>query len=214
MASGNPSWAPRAISLQKKKNLGRGTKKTKRACEKGLRGGRRIAPSPYKKALDAMRPRVPVTLWLTNKPSKTQKRRGPTLRARRRSPGPHSGAGRVRRPDVMPFSAQKAYTGLPTSARKPTRASRKSVRPQNRTKRGKTKQDKRSNETPLPPRVREKGLRGVPGESQKRPGPRMAPRQNTRKKGRTAKTGEQTECGGDTNKKKTKNTKCVWGCAL
>ena len=112
MASGNPSWAPRAIS-KKKKNLGRGTKKTKRACEKGLRGGRRNAPSPYKKALDAVRPRVPVTLWLTNKPSKTQKRRGPTLRARRRSPGPHSGAGRVRRPDVMPFSAQRPTRGCP-----------------------------------------------------------------------------------------------------
>ena len=54
-----------------------------------------------------------MTLWLTNKPSKTQKRRGPTLRARRRSPGPHSGAGRVRRPDVMPFSAQRPTRGCP-----------------------------------------------------------------------------------------------------
>ena len=51
-------------------------------CEKGPVRGQKKRPLPYKKALDAVRPRVPVTLWLTNKPSKTQKRRGPTLRAR------------------------------------------------------------------------------------------------------------------------------------
>ena len=100
------------------------------------------------------------------------------------------------------FSAQKAYTGQPTSARKPTRVSRKGVRPQNRTKRGKTKQGTRSKEAPLPPRVRETGLREVPRKSKKRPGPRTAPRQNARKKGRTAKTGDKPGCGGDTKRKR------------
>ena len=56
-----------------------------------------------------------------------------------------------------PLRLKKSLLGLPTSARKPTRASRKGVQPQN--KKGKNKTSTRSNEAPLPPRVREKGLR-------------------------------------------------------
>ena len=78
-------------------------------CEKGPVRGQIKCPLPGQKALDAVRPRVPVTLWLTNKPPKTQKRRGPTLRAR--------GA---------PLALTRARGGrdhpLPTSARSPTRA--------------------------------------------------------------------------------------------
>ena len=72
---------------------------------------------------------------------------------------------------------------------------------------GKNNTSTRSKETPLPPRVQEKGLREVPRESKKRPGPRMAPRQNTRRKGRTAKTGEQKNAAGDKDKKKEKEHK-------
>ena len=67
--------------------------------QKGLKGQIK-RPLPRQKALDAARPRVPVTL-LANKKAvrKTQKRRGPTLRPNRASPGPHSGevAGEITR---------------------------------------------------------------------------------------------------------------------
>ena len=51
----------------------------------------------------------------------------------------------------------ESLLGLPTSARKPSRASRKGVQPQNKTKKGKTKQAREAKKQP--PRVREKGLR-------------------------------------------------------
>ena len=159
-------------------------------------GAEKNAPIPDKKALDAGRPRVPVTLWLTNKPSKTQKRRGPTLRAR--------GA---------PLALTRARGGrdhpLPTSARSPTRASRKGVAAkQNKT--GKKNKDKRSTAKPLPPRVPRKGPQKgrVPGESQKRAGPRMAPREKRQEAGRTAKKGETTSAAGNKKRKGTRK-RCV-----
>ena len=119
---------------------------------------------------------------------------------KKRSPADHSPEGRARTSRSAHFGSKNPL-GLPTSARKPTRASRKSVRPQNKTTRGKTKQGTRSKEAPLPRRVRERP-QSSPRESKKRPGPRMAPRQNARKKGRTAKTGDKP-CGGDTKRKRT-----------
>ena len=85
----------------KKKNLGQ--EKTNVRVKKGPEGAEKTPP-PQTKALDAARPRVPVTLWLTKKPSKSQKRKGPTLHARGASPGPHSGEGRARSP--VPASAR------------------------------------------------------------------------------------------------------------
>ena len=88
--------------------------------KKGLRGGRKNAPSPDKKALDAVRPRVPVTFWLTNKPPKTQKRRGPTLRARGAplalTRAAESGQGRARSP-VAHFG-EITYSGVKKCSRK------------------------------------------------------------------------------------------------
>ena len=154
-----------------------------------------------------------MTLWLPKEAVKIPEMEGTSPPRKKRSPGDQSPEGRARTARSAHFGS-KSLLGLPTSARKPTRASRKGVQPQNKTKRGKTKQGTRSNEAPLPPRVRGQGLREVPRESKKRPGPRMAPRQNARRKGRTAKTGDKPGCGGDTDKKRKKNTRCVWGCAL
>ena len=125
-------------------------------------------------------------------------RRGPTLRAR--------GA---------PLALTRARGGrdhpLPTSARSPTRALKKCSR---KTKKGeKETQGKRSTRKPLPPRVPRKRPQKVQGESQKRTGPRMAPRENHQEAGRTAKTGETDKSGGTQKEKETSKTSACEGAS-
>ena len=113
----------------------------------------------------------------------------------------------------MPFLAQKAYMGLPTSARKPTRASRKVCGRKTERNGEKTKQDTRSRETPLPPRVREKGLREVPRESKNSRGPEWHPDKTPEGKDARPKRENKPVAAG-TQKEKEKKRKCVWGCDL
>ena len=165
--------------------------------KKGLRGGRRNAPSPDKKALDAVRPRVPVTLWLTNKPSKTQKRRGPTLRAR--------GA---------PLALTRARGGrdhpLPTSVRSPTRASKSVAAKQN--KRGKRKtRTREAQENPCRLASQKKASEG-PRRIQKTRGaqkgtPRKTPRSRTHGQKRAKQKARR-----DT--KKNRKTSACEGCPV
>ena len=77
-----------------------------------------------------------------------------------------------------------------------------------RNRRGKRKQQKEATKTPLPPRVQRKGLRRVPGNSQKRVGPRMAPQGKHQEAGRTAKKGEQANAAGQKRTRKNKTSPC------
>ena len=121
IASGNPLGA-RGPSL--KKNLGRENDTS--ACEKGPERADKAPPSPDKK-----RPRGPCNPV--------------AARISRQNPG--SGGDQPSAREALPLALTRARGGrdhpiigpdiMPTSARKPTRASRKGVRPQN--KKGKNK---------------------------------------------------------------------------
>ena len=119
-----------------------------------------------------MVPGVPVTLCQTQRSEKIPRNFKPVSKRARTTapPGPHSGAGRVRRPGGMPRTA----TGPPllVGVRRAAKHNR----------RGKQKQQKETTKTPLPPHVQKKGLRRAPGKSQKRAGPRMASRKNSKKR--------------------------------
>ena len=173
---------------RKEKQTGAGTKSV---CEKkGLRGQKK-RPLPRQKARDAARPRVPVTLWLTNKPSKTQKRRGPTLRAR--------GA-----PLVLTRARGGRDHPLPTSARSPTRAEKACSRKTKQNKRGKEKQGNRSTRKPLPPRVPRKGLRRFKENPKNARGPEWHPEKNAEKRDARPKRAKQ-QTRRDTKKRKGKS---------
>ena len=95
------------------------------------------------------------------------------------------------------------------------------VWPQNEKGKRKTRQKKRKK--PLPPRVPRKGASEgaseqaqaplVQGESQNRPGPRMAPRKNAKKRDARPKRAEQTKAAGHKKKKEQEN-RCVCGGVL
>ena len=150
-----------------------------------------------------MRPWVPVTHWLTKQPSKSHKRRGPTLRPRGASPGPHSGEGLVRSP-------------YPTSVRSPTRASRQSVAAERKGE--KKNKAEEAHKTLAASRPKKRASEGaseeaqaplVQGESQNRPGPRMAPRKKRQEAGHTAKTGGTEKSGGTQKRKREQQNRCV-----
>ena len=88
-----------------------------------------------------------MTLWLQELAVKIPEMEGTNPPREKRSPGDHSPEGRA-------WTARGA-----ARCKHRLGPSRKGVKPQNKTKRGKTTQGTRSNEAPLPPRVREKGLR-------------------------------------------------------
>ena len=81
------------------------------------------------------------------------------------------------------------------------------VWPQNR--RGKEKQNKSNTRKPLPPGVPRKRPQKVQGESQNRPGPRMAPRQNAKKRDARPKRAEQTKAAGHKKKRTRKTGACA-----
>ena len=166
--------ASSSLHSKKNKKKKRESAVWKRACE----GARRNAPSPWQK-----RPWtqcVRGSLWPSGsqtRPSKTQKRRGPTLRAR--------GA---------PLTLTRAR-GWARSPSCPLRwdhllGHEKVCGRRTNTKGGKRNTRQEKHGKPLPPRVPRKRPQKVQGESQKRPGPRMAPREKRQEAGRTAKTGE------------------------
>ena len=75
---------------KRKKNLGRGQNVQ---CEKGPVRGQRKSPLPGQKALDAVRPWVPVTHWLTKKAVKIPQKEGTNPPRSRRFPWPSLGRG-------------------------------------------------------------------------------------------------------------------------
>ena len=125
----------------------------------------------------------------------------------RAPPGPHSGEGLVRPPS-------------PTSVRLPTRASRTSVATkQNR--RGKSKnqtQEARKHPCRLASRGLGRGERAqapqVPGESRKRAGPRMAPRENAKKQDARPKRAINQARRGKRGGPRTDKNKCMRGCLV
>ena len=95
---------------------------------------------------------------------------------------------------LSPSAREGHSTPYPHSGRG---SGRERVKPQNR------KNNRPKNEhTPLPPSVQEKGLRGVPRESKKRAGPRMAPRRNPRTKRTHGQNRRTRQSGGDRKKEK------------
>ena len=191
------------LSQKKKNNLGRETETS--ACEKGpVWGCKKRPPSQTR------RPWVPVTLCQQNKATKSQNKRGPTLRPQRGFPWPSLGRGGGRR---APRACRRSSHWLGLLVKR--------VKPQN--KRGKHKPRKRSQETPLPPRVPRK--RASEGASELKPrkfkenpknarGPEWHPEENAKKQDARPKWAEQSNAAGQHKKNKTKENKCVWGCPV
>ena len=167
--------APRASKRGKKRQKTWG-RNTKTCVKKGPEGATR-APSPPKTV-----PGVPVTLCQTQRSEKgTQKARVQT--------GAHDGAPRA----LGAGSTTRGYASYDDGSAPSSWCEKKTAK---HNRRGKQKQQKETTKTPLPPRVQKKGLRRVPGESQKRVGPRMAPQGKHQEAGRTANKGEQTSAAG------------------
>ena len=167
--------------------------------KKGRRGPIK-SPLPRQKALDAVRPRVPVTLWLSKKPTKAQKRRGPTLRAR--------GA---------PLALTRARGGrdhpLPTSARSPTRAEKVCSR-KTKQKGKKNNKAREAHENPCRLASKKKGLRTSTRRIPKTHGAQNGTPKNRQEAGRTAKTGkEQTRRDTKREKEQAKQVR-VRGCPV
>ena len=193
----NPARLAGLEGRKKKGSLGRGQNVQ---CEKGPVRRQRKCPLPRQKALDAVRPRVPVTLWLTNKPSKTQKRRGPTLRAR--------GA---------PLALTRARGGrdhpLPTSARSPTRASIKSVAAKQNRRGERNTRTREAQENPCRLASQEKGLRRSKENPKNARGPEWHPEKNAEKQDARPKRAKQ-KARRDTKREKEQAKRCVWGCPV
>ena len=127
---------------KKKKNLGREKRQVRVNFSKGPEGGRESAPSPDKKARG-----VPVTLCQTQRSEKIPRniKTGANRSRTTAPPGPHSGAGRVRRPGGMP----RTKTGPPLLDRV--------KKPQNTTEGENKNNRKKQPKPPLPPSRPEKG---------------------------------------------------------
>ena len=73
---------------------------------------------------------------------------------------------------------------------------------------------KKRPKTPLPPRVQKKGPQKSTRRIPKTCGAQNGAPRKHQEAGRTAKKAEQTKAAGTQTRKKNKNAKCVWGCAL
>ena len=184
-----------------KKNLGR--EKDTSACEKGPEGADKAPPPQIKGPRDPCDP----------------------LAAKRSRQNPGNGGNQPSAQEALPLGITLPRGGRDRPILCPLRRerllglleSRKGVQPQN--KRGKPKQAREAMKHPCrlasEKRASEAGRvisspPTVPRESKEspnRPGPRMAPRQNARKKGRTAQTGDKPGCGRDKDKKKKQKQK-------
>ena len=126
----------------------------------------------------------------------------PNGRGRCLSLGPHSGEGQARWPGGTP----RTMTGPPLLVRVKKAAKQNEKRKNNTST--------RSKKTPLPPRVQETGLREVPRESKNARGPEWhSDKTPEGKDARPKRVNRQTPRGTKTRKRK-RNTRCVWGCAL
>ena len=138
----------------------------------------------------------------TDKRKRYPERPCPNGRARWRSPSPPSGAGRVRLPGGMPRSTtgQPLLVGVkkPQTQQKGENKNNRKNRPEHPCRLASRKVPQEGASSLKPPKYREN-----PTKTPKRTGPslRKAPRQNARKKGRTARTGDN-KGGGDKNKEK------------
>ena len=84
-----------------------------------------------------------------------------------------------------------------------------------RKKGNKKNKNKRSTGKPLPPRVpRKRPQKLYQGESQKRPGPRMAPRKNAKKRDARPKRAKQTNAAGHKKEKEPEKQVRVRGCPV
>ena len=161
-------------------------------------GAQQTPPSQTK------RPWVPVTLCQTKRQRNPRNRRGPTLRPQRGFPWPSLGLGAGRR---APRACRRSSHWLGLLVKR--------VKPQNKTKGENANQGQEAKKHPCRLASQEKGAsEQVPGESQKRAGPRMAPRRNAKKRDARPKWAEQTNAAGQHKKNKTKESKCVWGCPV
>ena len=105
----------------------------------------------------------------------------------------------------------------PLRRRAPTRASRRGVQPQNKTKRGKTTTGTRSPEKQglkggrvisSPPKYREN-----PRSRKNARGPEWHPEKTPERKDARPKRETNPVAAGTKTRKRDKNTRCVWGCA-
>ena len=177
---------PEACLKGKKKNLGRG--KTKGACEKRACVGAQKAPIPDKRpwtpgVRGSLAPQA--TKYADKIP-----RKGASIAPRsRRSPWPSLGRG-----------AGETTAGLV----RPPPVILEKVWPQNKREKKKKEQRTKTLAASRP----KKGPQKVQGESQKRPGPRMAPRKNATMRDARPKRAEQRKAAGHKKKKNQKN-RCV-----
>ena len=190
-----------------KKKPGAGKRK-KSACEKGpVRGQRKRPPPRIRKAQG-----VPVTLWLPKEAVKNPETGGDQPSAREAAPLgitlPRAGSDV---PMLCPFRRKKPTRGCPLRLESLLGLLEKVCGRKTERNGKKTKQSTRSRETPLPPRVRRKRPQRSPERIQKTPGAQNGTPTKREKKGRTAKTGEQTECRGDTDKKRKKTQSACGG---
>ena len=146
-----------------------------------------------------------MTLWLPKEAVKNPETGGDQPSAQEALPLALTRArGGCDHPMLCPFRLKKPTRGCPLRLESLLGLLEKSVRPQNRTKRGKTKQDAKSRQTPLPPRVREKGLREVPRESKNARGPEWRPDKTPEGKDARPKRENKPDAAG--HKKKRKKT--------
>ena len=182
------SSSPRqALAPMAKKKPGAGKKVQ---CEKGLRGGTQKAPSPYRKALDAMRPWVP----------------GFTGNKRCRQ-NPKKGASIAPALEALPLALTRARGwGDPLY---PLRCdhllgfSRQSVAAKQK---GKQKnKTRKTHEDPCRLASQEKASEG-PRRIPKTPGAQNGTPEKRQEAGRTAKTGGTDKSGGTQKRKRTRKT--------
>ena len=187
------SVAPRA-EKDKKKDLGREKPcSVKRACE-----GARKRPPPLTKRPWTPCVRGSLALLATKDADKIPNKGAANMRPPKngRSPWPSLGRG-----------AGETTAGLV----RPPPVILEKVWPQN--KRGKRKTKQEQHTKTLAASRPKKRPQKVQGESQKRPGPRMAPRKNAKKRDARPKRAEQTQAAGHKKEKKPEN-KCVCGGVL
>ena len=110
-----------------------------------------------------------------------------------------------------PLRLKKPYSGLPTSARKPTRASRKGVKPQNKTKRGKTTQAREAKKHPCRLASEKKASEKSRENPKNARGPEWHPDKTPEGTDARPKREINPVAAGDTKRKKDRNTSACGG---
>ena len=193
----HPIQRPARERKKRKKNLGRGNKRQARV-KKGLRGQRK-RPLPREKG-----PRGPCDPLLNTEAKKVSRKA--VSKRLRTMPPPWPSLGRRAGAMAWGYAAYDDGSAPSSSCEKKSRKTQQ---------KGKTKTRERSDQKhPCRLASRERASEEYQENPKNARGPEWHPDKNARRKGRTAKTGEQTNAAGDKDKNKKKNTRCVWGCAL